>query len=232
MKQWIKCHKRTIIILLILLALKIWDFADPPLWWQFGAQDNKRAILAYVNEKYPGAKIVRQSYPSTQFNPTNVPQDIISFQYDNVQFVVTARQGELMYDSFYKSKASQFIENEYLKNFFNMGSIPQHHISFEGNPCEDLSQYTGDARLYLIVSKEDGYNKPEDIVWAYDFFVFWKENCIIPKYYIFYTLNIHNGERYTMTCSQDSDFLNAKDFFDAFEHFVPMNTNLNQHQSN
>lgn len=223
MIQWIKRHKRTTIILIILLALKIWDFADPPLWWQFGAQDNKRAILAYVNEKYPGAKIVRQSYPSTQFNPTNVPQDVITFQYDDVRFVVTARQGEFMYDSFYKSKASQFIENEYLNKFFGVGSIPQHQMFFEGNPCDDLSQYTGLTGLYLDVSKKDGYDKPEDITWAYDFYIFWKENCIIPKYEIYYTLDLQNDEHYTMAFNQKSNFLNAEEFYDSFKYHVPMN---------
>ncbi len=223
MKQWIKRHKRAIIILLILLALNIWDFADPPLWWQFGAQDNKRAILAYVNEKYPGAEIVQQSYPSTQFNPTNVPQDFIIFQYDNVEFAITARQGEFMYDSFHKSKASQFIENEYLNHFFGIESKPEHHISFEGDPCDDLSKYAGRAELYFPVLKKDGYNKPEEITWAYDFFVFWKEICIIPRYNITFTLivNMYNGEHYNMTCNQDSNFINAKEFFDSFEYVGP-----------
>ncbi len=226
MIQWIKCHKRVTVILLILLALNIWDFADPPLWWQRGAQDNKRAILAYVNENYPGAKIVRQSYPSTHFNPTNVPQDFIIFQYDNVEFAITARQGEFMYDSFHKSKASQFIENEYLNKFFGIESKPQHQISFMGDPCDDLSKYTGRATLFLMISKKDGYNKPEDITWAYDFFVFWKENCIIPRYNISFALNLnnYNSERYAMTCTQDSNFLNAKEFFDSFKYFGPSGT--------
>jgi len=230
MKQWIKRHKRMTIILLILLALNIWDFADPPLWWQFGAQDNKRAILAYVNEKYPGAKIIRQSYHSTRFNPTNVSQDVIVFQYDDVQFAVAAHRGRFAYDGFSESKAANFIVNEYINKFFGENLAPPHQISFVGEPCDDLSEYTGSVTLFLRSSKKEGYNKPSDMTWAYDFFVFWKENCIIPQYVISITLNLPNDECYIMKCNQNSIYLCAEEFYDAFKHYMPTNTNLNQQQ--
>ncbi len=235
MIQWIRNHKHLVIIssiLSILIALNVWDFLDPPMWWQHMAQDNKRAILAYVNENYPGAEIMRQSYSSTHFNPTGIPHDFIVFQYDNVQFSVAARKGEYVYDTFAESKASQFIENEYLYKFFNMGTIPQYQIYFRGKPCDDLSEYTGLVTLFLISSKKDGYNKPDDMAWAYDFYVFWKENCIIPQYVISFTLHLQNGESYGMDCSYDSNFSSEDEFYDAFELHLLMNTKLNQQQSN
>lgn len=46
-----KLTKKKIIILSVLavvIALCIWDISVPPLWWQFDAQSNRKAILKYA----------------------------------------------------------------------------------------------------------------------------------------------------------------------------------------
>ena len=52
------------VIVIGVIGLIVWDHVDPPLWYHFEAQKNKRVIMEYAEEHFPEAKIVEEHYNS------------------------------------------------------------------------------------------------------------------------------------------------------------------------
>lgn len=72
--------------------------------WQLNAQKNKQAILEYVHQNYPDAKIIQAHY-DYGFNPWNKTNDYITFEWDDIEFGVSAEGGKIVGDGYPGARA-------------------------------------------------------------------------------------------------------------------------------
>lgn len=45
-----------------IISFIVWDFVDAPPFWHF-CQADKKVILEYQSQHYPGAKVVKSNFP-------------------------------------------------------------------------------------------------------------------------------------------------------------------------
>lgn len=100
---------KRIIIIATVIAIILTLNANLLFPWQAETRKNKRAIFNYANEHYPHAKVVRSHYESANFNPWSPASDMVVFEWNDVQFAIRARNGEVVADN-YSQKASKNIE--------------------------------------------------------------------------------------------------------------------------
>ena len=230
-------RKRTIIfiVLTIIIGLCVWDFADPPLWWQLDAHENKRAMLKYTQENYPGAKITYQNY---EFNKItilgNVSIDSISLEWNDVAFSILAQNGKVIRDNYWSGVSYKAIDEKFLKPFFEPQSIkadfeiyaPDLREFFRENPDSEITQFdeTG-TRTYIVIrpKKINGKETPQDLGWMYDFYCYWQENTTLPSYevtLIYPPYPMTKKGAYFIHFTEYSDFQSEEEFYAAFVHDV------------
>lgn len=49
-------------IAIIIISFIVWNFVDDPPFWHF-RQADKKVILEYQSQHYPGAKVVKSNFP-------------------------------------------------------------------------------------------------------------------------------------------------------------------------
>ena len=208
-------------VLALLIGLIIWDFADPPLWWQSEAQQNQKVILDYAKEHYPNAKIVQEVYQSTGLNFTSNPHDYIVFEQNGVTFSIWANDGEFWGENFKTSSICQLITTELIDKFFVPRGLNVHSsFSFMGEELvEDISQYKGRILVDIILEYEKGRNTPASLDWIYDFYVFWQNESFLKSYIVCLEYRINNdvSNKYEMTFTEETSFENAEEFYAAFK---------------
>ena len=216
------------IVMTIIVGLCVWDIADPPLWWQFDAHENKRAILKYAEENYPGAKVTYQNYESNKITLLgNVSIDSISFEWNDVNFSILAQYGEVIRDNYWNGVAYKAIDETFLKPFFvsqNIKTDYEIHASAAGvflrdNPGSDITQFDG-IGTYITIRPEKikGKETPQDLGWLYDFYCYWEKNTTIPSYVITIIYPPISKGVYIIQFTEYSDFKNEEEFYAAFEH--------------
>lgn len=159
--------------------------------WQYRARHNKKAILEYAEENYPGAEIVEELYPTMKFNPTGVPYDMIRFKLDKIEFYIKARDGEVTghCDGYGEAKIREEIREKYLRDFFSRQDFmhePDITFFYDKNyfPQKDasLESFHGSIRLDFVMNYDESKKFPEDYGWFYDFYCYWKEICPTDGY--------------------------------------------------
>lgn len=215
-----KITKKKIIMLSILavvIGLCIWDIAVPPLWWQFDAQSNKRAILKYAKAHYPEAKIVKEYYPSAELRFTGDPHDSITFELDGVEFLILARDGEFVADSYSRVRAeAQFdkiIQDGYLKP---KGLSAKIGYSFLDS-YNDSYPFTGSLGINMRV--ESRALSPREVDWLYDFYKYWDSSAdYLNNYHLYIGITENNVEKFYIAFYNNEESFNSEDeFYSAFE---------------
>lgn len=106
-------------IAIIIISFIVWDFVDAPPFWHF-RQADKKVILEYQSQHYPGTKAVKSNFPLLG-NPSlvGVPvESSMTFEYNNVEFSIAARDKKLTADFFHTLKQG-FKSRKQLKIFLN-----------------------------------------------------------------------------------------------------------------
>lgn len=184
--------KKRVIILSIILAivlLFVWDsFIDPPVWWRFERQQDKRAILEYVENNYPNT-IKRKGGKFPLQMPAGPFEDsVMFFEYNGVNFSVSAWEGEVKRDTYYEAKAEKYIRENFIDGFMNdRGLSPDIKISFVSQPShfgmlrkdvlDDVHSFEGSIHVTIKQTYIVGVSTPRDVGWFYDFYQYWMENC-------------------------------------------------------
>lgn len=213
--------KRKIIllsILLVIVGLCVWDIADPPLWWQFQAQKNKRAAIEYVNEHYPGAKLVQQHYKSTSIDPWVFRIDRFYFELNGINFGIFVEKGSVSTDFYWRAFTKQQIYISYLKPFFEMRNVTAEfdftssdlESFFRNSPKTDISQFQGGISLLIRPNTDDVHTTPESFGWLYDFYCYCREN-ITNRYYV--NITCKNS---SINFNNETVYNNEKEFYAAF----------------
>ncbi|MGN0678275.1 MAG: hypothetical protein ACI4JS_01290, partial [Oscillospiraceae bacterium] len=183
--------KRVIIlsIILAIVLLFVWDsFIDPPVWWRFERQQDKRAILEYVENNYPNT-IKRKGGKFPLQMPAGPFEDsVMFFEYNGVNFSVSAWGGEVKRDTYYEAKAEKYIRENFIDGFMNdRGLSPDIKISFVSQPShfgmlrkdvlDDVHSFEGSIHVTIKQTYIVGVSTPRDVGWFYDFYQYWMENC-------------------------------------------------------
>ena len=201
----------------IIIGLIVWDcFINSPPFWHF-RQDDKKAIVEYQRQHYPGAKVVDRYFPFLG-NPglVGVPVDSsMTFEYNDMEFVIAAKNGKITSDGYYKARViAQFdkiIQDGFLKPRNIISSI---HYSFMDDYTTTYP-YTG--VLYVELRAVNQGSTPQEVGWLYDFYKYWKREGAFLKDY---QLNIYIYEdivkRSYLVIKRDSEFSNEDEFYSAF----------------
>lgn len=227
-------EKKALLITLLSVAafvlFNVYDiFIDPPAWWRFDRQRDKRAILEYVEKNYP-TNIKRKggSFP-LQAPAGPFKESILSFELDGVDFSISAWEGKITGDTFYEAKAEKYIHENFVDKFMNERKIsPEIKISFVFPPSYygairkdilgDIYAFTGSIHVTITQPHIDEASAPKEVGWFYDFYQYWIENCDLPNCAVFlhyrrnndyatiendYVVEFKRGEK---TFSSESDF--------------------------
>ena len=184
--------------------------------WQWGARRNKQIILEYANEHYPDAKIVDKEFNSAKFFVWNNFLDCIVFEWDNVEFGITAEGGEILVDGYYGARAiAQFdkiIQDGFLKP---RGITAYTDYRFIDNYYE-IYPYTGGLVVELTIF--DQGSTPQEVGWLYDFYEYWKKKGDFLRLYGVEIAIVADKQRMChINFLNDDDFSNEEKFYSAFK---------------
>ncbi|MBQ9947942.1 MAG: hypothetical protein IJO91_06090 [Oscillospiraceae bacterium] len=227
-----KHGKKTIILILAVLfaVFFVWDYIDAPAFWQLEAHRNREAIIRYVAEKYPEAKLISEYYGSVKINPWNKEADYFTYELNGVKFSVSASNGVVNMNGLSGNRADSFINKIIYDDFLIPKGISHYTNCFctyqrslkdsvELNTGDDLSIYTGHIYVYLIVDNCTEGTKPSDFYWFYEMYQYWQERSGISDYTFviaYYPDMSSIDEEYDISFESDTEFLNSTEFFDAF----------------
>lgn len=223
--------RKKIIVIIAVISIIIAFFVSCNAFmlypWQYQARHNRKAILEYARENYPGAKVADEYYQTIKFNPTNKPFDIIWFELDGIKFYIEARDGKVNYDN--DGYGFALIRNEirekYLNDFFakrELSYAPK--ITFSDYypywPQKDanLSTFPGSIWLDFVLDYESDKLTPRDFGWFYDFYLYWKEVCPTKGFSLRFCYRIDKNSFYQLHCYSTSEFANEDDFYKRFEY--------------
>lgn len=91
---------KRIILVVSAVALVLFLHVNLLFPWQAETRKNKRAIINYAKDHYPGAKIVDTHYESAELDPWSVSIDTITFKWNDIEFSIRAEQGEVIADGY------------------------------------------------------------------------------------------------------------------------------------
>ena len=190
-------------VFMIVVILFVWDiFIDPPAWWRFGRQRDKNAIMNYVERTYPDTIRRKGGKFPLQMPAGGFENSEMYFELDGVRFSVSARDGEIDDDTYYKAKAEKYIRENYIDGFVNeKGLSPDIEISFVSPPGHygilgedelgDIQSFNGSILVYITQDHISGVSAPKEVGWFYDFYWYWTENCDLENcaVYLYYRQN-------------------------------------------
>lgn len=219
--------KRKIIllsILLVIVGLCVWDIADPPLWWQFNRQKDKRAILEYAKVQYNGeAKVVSSSFPIINPGLVGPPEDsVMRFKYNNTIFPISAKNGKVINDGYHRARAEDGIEKIMDVGFFQQRNIKADYQYFfpHGAPKGSFEEFDDSVEIIITFKGKNPLEKPQDVTWLYDFYLYWTEVSPLNNYSI--TLSYYTSENsyYDIKFTEDSVFKDSGDFYAGFHNYT------------
>lgn len=173
--------KIVLLIVAILIFFEIWDiFINPPAWWRFERQQDKKAILSYVEENYPDAKRLGGEFP-LQLPAGPFEPSIMYFELDGINFSIYSQDGKVTNDTYFAVKAEKFIREKYIDDFMkSRGLSPEIKIYFMGGIDVELPNFTGVVSVDIVQKYVDGCSTPNQVGWFYDFYEYWMKNCDLP----------------------------------------------------
>ncbi len=206
------------VIVIGMIGLIVWDHVDPPLWYHFEAQKNKRVIMEYAEEHFPEAKIVEEHYNSAIPFQTSNKFDYIVYDQDGVQFSILANDGRLLHDNYLTSKSYHYFETEVIESFLASRNITAKK-TYSFTEENTLAYYLDKTDTFFVMWQyEDGKDHPAKIDWFYDLYVFWQENDNLKDIIIRLSYRINDRYCYTVEFDRDIIYSSKDDFYAAFEY--------------
>ncbi len=210
--------KRKIIALSIVavtILLSVLDiFIDPPAWWRFDRQKDKKAILSYAEENYPDAKRLGGQFP-LQMPAGPHPFSVMYFELDGINFHVGAEYGCIVDDGYCKARAdAQFdkiVNDGFLKPKDITASAYYHYV----DSYTETYPYTGTLRVDITVC--DQGSTPQEVGWLYDFYKFWAiEGDFLKEYQVNIYIFENNVQKCFIRYNKGSIFTDEENFYSAF----------------
>lgn len=192
--------------------------------WQGQARENKRAMLEYVHDNYPGARIVSQNYESTKFNPWSASIDSITLKWNGVEFSLLAEDGSLIRDNYWHGVGKKLVYEKCLNPFFYNRKIDyRYELTAFGlekflmeNSNNDILKFNGEFTIIIYPKYKLGKPHPKDLGWAYDFYRYWKDNVNLSRYTV---RIIYPEETYILEFTDKSAFSSEDEFYSAVKEF-------------
>lgn len=230
--------KKRVIPLLVVVALILFGvvdiFIDPPAWWRFERQQDKRAILEYVENNYPDTIKRKGGKFPLQMPAGPFENSVMYFELDGIDFSISALDGEITGDTYYEAKADKYIRENYIDNFMNdKGLTPDIKISFVSQPShfgmlrkdvlDDVHSFEGSIHVTIKQAYIVGVSTPREVGWFYDFYQYWMENCNLTNcaVLIYY---FSNNDYATDEPSYNIEFKRGEKTFsdedDFYKHFT------------
>ena len=229
-KAWERFNKKEkilsfviVLCVLVSIGLIVWDHIDPPLWYHFEAQKNKRVIMEYAEEHFPKAKIVEERYDSAIPFLTSNRLDQIVFEQDGVRFAIWANDGEFWGENYLGSKAIQYIEREIIEKYLNSKGITAlYDCSMPyGVPTGEVTEFEGIIIVKIIPDYEVGKDMPCQVEWLYDFYEYWQSESNLKNYQVCIEYRVNDDLYYVLRFQEDSAFASAEEFYNAFRPNAP-----------
>lgn len=140
--------------------------------WQAEHRANKKAILEYVQEKYPNSKRKGGKFPMQKFLEFHKASTMY-FELDGIEFGISAEFGKIVVDGYCGARAlAQFdkiIQDGFLKP---RGITAYTDYNFVDNYYE-IYPYTGGLSVRITIL--DQGTTPREVGWLYDFYKYWKK---------------------------------------------------------
>ncbi len=203
-------------ILVLLVGLIIWDFADPPLWWQFDCHQDKAVILEYVKDTYPDTIVSKGGrFPVPVL--AGPPQDsVMFFELDGIDFGISARYGKIAFDGYPAERATAQFDSIIKDNFFDQRNITvTTNYRFSDNYYE-IYPYNG--ILGVDMTFRDQGATPQDIGCLYDFYKHWKsKGSFLEDYQICIYIYENSKQKSRIRYDKSSEFISEDEFYAAFK---------------
>lgn len=183
--------------------------------WQAEHRANKKALLEYVQEKYPNSVIKSENYPSQKYLEFHKASTMY-IELDGIEFSISAEYGEIVEDNYQKARAcAQFdkiIKDRFLKP---RGITAYTNYGFVDN-YNEIYPYTGGLSVELTIYEQG--TTPQEIGWLYDFYKYWKKEGELLRLYSVSIVIVADEQR---MCHIDyrefDDFPNEEMFYSAFK---------------
>lgn len=210
----------TLSIILLIFALAVGTVmllnANLLLPWQKGARRNRQVILEYAKEHYPSAIVVEETYNSAKLLIWNNIMDCIIFDYDGLEFGITAEYGKIIVDGYCGARAidqfDKIIQDGFLKP---RGITANTHYGFVDNYYE-IYPYTGGLDVTITIL--DQGSSPREFPWFYDFYKYWRKE---GEFLSLYSVEIRVVVDDELICYtyflNDEEFLSESDFYSTFK---------------
>lgn len=184
--------------------------------WQWNAQKNKQAILEYVHQNYPDAKIIQAHY-DYGFNPWNKTNDYITFEWDDIEFGVSAEGGKIVGDGYPGARAINQFDTIIKEGFMKPRGIETActNYSFLDNYKKSYP-YTGGLVVRITVVEQG--STPREVGWLYDFYKYWRnEGNFLTGYRVQIEIVKNNDVICHCNYINKDEFSDESEFYGAFK---------------
>ena len=150
------------------------------------ARANKKAMLAYIDMNYSGAKIVNRDYATArwwEYFMASAPNDRLEVEWNGVQFWIAADYGSVISDSYAECQTftdlSELIYYDFFVEFFGYndpGKDPKDEFpefvfkTEDGRAITDFYNYDGEMFIEINVNKD--FMFLEEVEWLWDFYYY------------------------------------------------------------
>lgn len=202
------------VIIAIALFGAVDIFVDPPAWWRFERQQDKKAILDYVRNNYPDAFERKRGQFPLQMPAGPHKFSVMHFELDGINFHVGAEYGKVIFDCYPDAKATAQFDKIIFDGFMkprnlNAGIKYTFKDDYEGN-----SPYIGGLDIEITII--DQGSTPREVGWIYDFYKFWSnEGDFLKEYRVDIFVYSGNEEKAHLVFFNDSEFADENEFYAA-----------------
>lgn len=215
-----KKHRNLIIALsivfILILFLVVDIFVDPPAFWRTERQQDKKAILEYVESTYPNAiKRKGGSFP-LQLPAGPHEYSVMYFELDDIEFHIGAEYGKVIFDCYPDAKAIAQFDKIIFEGFLkprnlNAGVKYTFKDNYEGN-----SPYIGSLDIDITIIDQGA--TPQEVGWLYDFYQFWlAEGAFLKEYRIDIYIFENQIEKAHIIYDNEVDFFNEDEFYSTLK---------------
>ncbi len=210
----------TFLIILLIFAIAVGTVAllnaNLLLPWQKGARRNRRVILEYAREHYPNAIVVEEKYNSAKLLIWNNIMDYIIFNYDGLEFGITAEQGKVIVDGYSGARAIAQFDKIIQDGFLKPRGITAYTSYMFVDSYREIYPYTGGLDVQLTI--RDQGSTPQEFPWLYDFYKYWrKEGEFLSLYSVEIRVVVDKKLIWYTYFLNDEEFLSEDDFYSTFK---------------
>lgn len=185
--------------------------------WQAEHRANKKAILEYVQEKYPNSKRKGGIFPMQKFLEFHKASTMY-FDLDGIEFRISAEYGEIVVDGYPKARATAQFDKIIKDGFLKPRKINSSVIYSFQDDYRKTYPYTGSLYVELRVFNQG--STPQEVGWIYDFYKYWKtEGSFLKEYQV--NILIYESDvkvRCAVVITNDSEFADKNEFYSAFKN--------------